>query len=79
MSPNMESSNVEIFGWLKTGDQPLIFCNVICIWEFKMNIILKDITFRRDEHDTSPCSFESVGSIEIHHLVIRYLIDASEI
>jgi dolichyl-phosphate-mannose--protein O-mannosyl transferase len=24
-----------------------------------------------DEHDTSPCSFESVGSIEVHHLMIR--------
>jgi hypothetical protein len=22
------------------------------------------------EHDTSPCSFESVGFVEIHHLVI---------
>jgi hypothetical protein len=29
-------------------------------------------------HDTSPCSFESVGSIEVHHPMIRQLIDASQ-
>jgi hypothetical protein len=28
-------------------------------------------------HDTNPCSFESVGSVEVYHPMIRWLVDAS--
>jgi hypothetical protein len=54
----------------KTGNQPLVFYNVICSWEFKLNSVFQDITFGGDEHDTIPYSFESVGFIEVHHPVI---------
>jgi hypothetical protein len=33
--------------------------------------IFVDITFEWNEHDTSGCSFESVGYVEVYHRVIR--------
>jgi hypothetical protein len=71
ISPNKESPNDEILSQPKTHDQPLVLCNVICSWEFKFNYIFQDITFRRNEHDANPRSFENIGSIELHHPMIR--------
>jgi hypothetical protein len=36
-----------------------------------MYIIFEDIYFEGDKHDTNPCSFESVGSVKVHHPMIR--------
>jgi hypothetical protein len=49
----------------------LVFYNVICSWKIKLNSIFENITFEGNKHDASPYSFKSVGSVKIHHLVIR--------
>jgi hypothetical protein len=48
ISPDKESPNAKNLGSPKTRDQPLIFCNVIHSWKFKLNSIFQDITFGRN-------------------------------
>jgi hypothetical protein len=47
-----------------------LFCYQLGIFPNKESSNAEILGFRRNEHDTSPDSFESVGSIEVHHPMI---------
>jgi hypothetical protein len=79
VSPDEKSLNAELLGWMKPGDQPLVFCNIVGSRKLNFNCILQHITFGWDEHDTSSCPFQGVRPIEIHYPMIGQITDTSYI
>jgi hypothetical protein len=66
ISSNKESSNAQIFSQSKSSDQPLILCNIIGSRKPKLNYIFQNVTFGWYKYNTSPCSFQGVGSVKIY-------------